>query len=121
MQLFMSESFKRLFTDTIVLWVMAGTTIVVCSSLTITAVFYQQLPPFIPLFNQQPWGEEQLAQRLFIFLPIVLASSIFFLNILFAAYTYEQMPLISRILCMTTLFVAFFALLFIVRTLLIVI
>lgn len=80
------------------------------------SIFYYFLPPFFPLFNQMPWGEERLGVRNEIFLPFLIALSFFLFNLLLSLRLYEKLPLISRILSITNLLVCIISLIFIVRT-----
>ena len=47
-------------------WQTAMAGIIVC--LGITTVFWNQLPPLVPLFYSRPWGTDQLASKYLIFL-----------------------------------------------------
>lgn len=77
---------------------------------------YNFLPPFLPLFNQMPWGEEQLGTRTEIFLPLLITVSFFLLNFFLSNWFYEKMPLVSRILSITALLACVLSSIFIVRT-----
>lgn len=96
------------------------------SLLGFSALVYGLLPPSIPLFFSKPWGEEQLAQTLFIFLVpgLSIFVTIFNLFITYLLTTYwlsaslngkkgqntnkhlEQATLISRILAFVSFLVA---------------
>ncbi len=76
---------------------------------------FNHIPPVIPLFNQLPWGEGRLAEKLFIFLPLLLASGICLVNITLSSAFYERMPLISRILGVINMLLALLSIIFIVR------
>ncbi|MBI2622779.1 MAG: hypothetical protein HYW64_01660 [Candidatus Levybacteria bacterium] len=44
---------------------------------TVVILFlYRSLPPFIPLYNQLPWGESRLGTKIEIFIPVFLATLI---------------------------------------------
>jgi len=45
--------------------------------------FWRKLPPEIPLFYSRPWGKEQLAKPLFLFLLPGLTLVIFLINFAF--------------------------------------
>jgi hypothetical protein len=79
-------------------------------------ILYSFLPPFLPLFNQMPWGEERLGTKIEIFLPFLISISFFSLNLFLALRLYEKMPLISRILSITSLLICILIFIFIVRT-----
>jgi hypothetical protein len=80
------------------------------------SLFYNFLPPFIPIFNQMPWGEERLGVRIEIFLPFLVTLSFFSLNFFLTIRFYEKIPLVSRILSFTTLLACVLSFVFIIRT-----
>ena len=79
------------------------------------AVIYPNLPPYIPLFNQMGWGDPRLAARVFIILPPLVTLGIIFLNTILAAFFYSSMPLVSRIMTITSLLVSALMLIFTIR------
>lgn len=79
-------------------------------------LYYASLPPFIPLFNQMPWGEERITKTIWIFL-IPLISFLFFIaNLSFAKKIYRDVPLIARLFSFANFLIAVLTFLFIVRT-----
>ncbi len=83
----------------------------------IYALFYlNSLPPFIPLFNQLPWGEKRLITSIGIFLPIFVAIAISLFNLFFSTFIYKKNPLIPRIFTLTSLLISILTLLFVIRT-----
>lgn len=85
-------------------------------SIAVIIFVYRQLPPVIPLFNQMPWGEERLATRIQIVLPAGIAFLSLLINLVFSAMLYEKVPLVSRILCTTSLLLCFLAFLLTAET-----
>lgn len=81
---------------------------------------YKSLPPFIPIFNQLPWGTQRLTETPGIFIPIAVFSVIFIMNLIFSSVVYSKNPLIARIVAATTLLIAIMNFLFIIRTILII-
>lgn len=79
-------------------------------------MYYRSLPPFIPLFNQAPWGEQRLIENIGIFLPILIAFAIAFINLVLSSIFYKKNPLVPRILTLTSFIIAILTLLFIIRT-----
>ncbi len=79
-------------------------------------LYYSSLPPFIPLFNQLPWGEMRLVETIGIFLPISIAIAITIFNFFLSASIYKRNPLVPRILTLTNLLISLLTLLFIIRT-----
>jgi hypothetical protein len=80
-------------------------------------VFFLQLPPIVPLFNQLPWGDARLGAKYEIFLPLVITTVFFLFNYFLLRKLYSNMPLVSRILGITTLLCALLSLVFVIRTL----
>ena len=77
---------------------------------------YGKLPPFIPIFNQLPWGEQRLGTTISIFIPVLAAILILITNSIISAITYKNIPLISRMLAAISLLAGLLTLLFILRT-----
>ncbi len=82
---------------------------------------YKALPPFIPMFNQLPWGNQRFTETPGIFITMVVFALIFLLNFIISVSIYSKNPLIARILASTTLLLSIINLIFIVRTILVVI
>lgn len=77
---------------------------------------YAKLPPFIPVFNQLPWGEQRLGNQITIFIPVLAALLIFAINIFTSTLIYKKIPLISRILATISLLAGILTFLFIAKT-----
>ncbi|MDP2585812.1 MAG: hypothetical protein Q8P29_02950 [Candidatus Levybacteria bacterium] len=77
---------------------------------------YGKLPPFIPIFNQLPWGEQRLGNQLTIFIPTLVALLIFAINIFASASIYKKIPLISRMLAAVSLLAGILTFLFSIKT-----
>jgi len=93
----------------------------IISAVTIIFVLinYKSLPPFIPIFNQLPWGNERLIETPGIFVPIVLYFIVFIFNLIFSSILYRgNNPLLGRIIAAITLLIAVMNLIFIVRAIL---
>lgn len=89
--------------------------LIVISLITII-LYYQSLPPFIPLFNQMPWGELRITKTIWILLIPAISLTFFILNLFFASYIYKSVPLVARLFSMTSFLVTVLSLLFIIRT-----
>lgn len=77
---------------------------------------YKSLPPFIPIFNQLPWGNQRITETVGIFIPIIVFSCIFIFNLIFSSIIYPKNPLIARVVAATTLLIAIINCIFIIRT-----
>lgn len=116
MPLFMKRFFKNIKSDKILFFGFLAALIFIILNLSLVGFFYSQLPPFIPLFNQMPWGEARLGLKEEIFIPVAITFTIFVINLIVSSWLYNKTPLISRIFSITTLLISFFTLLFIIRT-----
>lgn len=81
---------------------------------------YSKLPPFLPIFNQLPWGDQRFMETPGIFIPVVVFLIIFALNIIIATVTYSKNPLVARVVAATTLLVSVMQFIFVVRTILVI-
>lgn len=116
----MKELIKHIKSDKIIKWgiiLAAGFLIIETLYVLIT---YPSLPPYLPLFNQMPWGESRLGTKIEIFLPILITVAFFAVNIILIARLYAGMPLASRIISITTLLITVLSCIFVIRTLLLI-
>lgn len=81
---------------------------------------YSNLPPFVPIFNQLPWGNERLTSTIGVFIPTIICAFVFIFNIIFTSIVYNKSPLIARIVAAVTLIIAFMNFLFIIRTIMLI-
>lgn len=112
----MKELFKNIRNDRTTNFGFLSTLILTIVTLIFIVFSYRNLPPFIPIFNQLPWGEQRLGDTLSIFIPILVSILIFVLNIIMAVLVYAKIPLLSRILAATSLLITILSFLFIVKT-----
>jgi hypothetical protein len=82
---------------------------------------FSNLPPFIPIFNQLPWGNERLVSTLGVFIPTVIFGIIFIFNIIFTSIVYAKSPLIARMVAAVTLILAVMNFLFVIKIIMLVI
>jgi hypothetical protein len=85
----MKEFIKDIKGDKIVWYGSIATISLIIISLIYVSIIYHLLPPFIPIFNQLPWGVERLGVKVGIFLPFFYMILIFGTNIFlhdYAAY-----------------------------------
>lgn len=113
----MKEAYKQIKADKITRIAMTVSFVLILLHIVYLAFFYFNLPPLIPLYNQMPWGEARLGSRLEVLIPVGLTMTFFVVNYFFLAKLYNTMPLVSRIIGITTMLVSLLAFIFIVRTL----
>jgi hypothetical protein len=113
----MKEIFKHVKEDKIIRWGLSLVVLLLIIELLCIFLFYFSLPPVIPLFNQMPWGESRLGAKPAIFLPVAIPLAFLMLNFSLITRLYEKIPLISRMLSITTLLITVLSCIFVVRTL----
>ena len=113
---FMRELFKNIGNDKVILGSFSLTFILIFISFIYIIVLYNTLPPYIPLFNQLPWGYERLGTTIMVFLPTVAVVIIAIGNSILSSIIYRKTQIVSRMLAATSLLIAFLSFLFIVRT-----
>jgi hypothetical protein len=86
----------------------------------LTAIYillnYTKLPPLLPMFNQLPWGVDRLSSRNGIFIPLAVSVFIFATNFVASGFSYKESPLLSRMLSVTSFIASLLSLLFVFRT-----
>lgn len=112
----MKEFFKPVKTDKII-----HRSAVISVSLIVLTLFYIfirffNLPPFIPIFNQLPWGNDRIGPSFTIFIPILATILILIVNLALSSFVYSKTPLMSRIFSVTTLLTILLTLIFSVIT-----
>ncbi len=112
----MNEFFKSLKEDKLVKRGSFLNSFVIILSFFYIILYFGHLPPFIPLFNQLPWGEQRITQTIWIFMMPVLALLIFSVNLIVASLFYKKNPLIARLFSVTSFMISVLIFLFIVRT-----
>lgn len=116
----MKAHFRTLTADKITRYSMATSIMLLVVSVGFIAISYSHLPPILPLFNQLPWGVARLGNKLSIFLPFTIALIFSLMNVLFASITYQSMPLIARVMSVTSFLISLLCLIFTVRTILLI-
>lgn len=112
----MSTSINSLFSDKIIRLSSLLNILLLVVLTALTIYFFFQLPPYIPLFNQLPWGMERLSPNFGIFYPLALAYGFTIMNILLAKYVYEKISIVSRMLVVTSSLISLLMFIFIART-----
>ena|SRR5258708_5273769 len=113
----MKKFFKYAKADRIIKWSLTAALLILIAELGYIGIFYFSLPPVLPLFNQMPWGQDRLGTRVEILLPVLITVSFFIINLILALKMYEKMPLVSRIVSITTVLISLLSFIFVVRTL----
>lgn len=112
----MKKFINRLSSDKIVVVGTIISSLFFLMSISFIIYNYRALPPFIPLYHQAPWGMARLGRTYEIFLPTLYVFVMFIGNIILAYALYEKMPLVSRIISVTSILLSVLLFLFILRT-----
>jgi cytochrome c oxidase subunit IV len=112
----MKKHFKYLRQDRLILRLFILSFVLLSLAFIYIIFSYSSLPPVLPIFNQLPWGESRLSITPGIFIPPIIALVFIILNMFFAAYSYEKSPLLARLFAVTTCLTGLITLLFVFRT-----
>ena len=113
----MKEFFKDIAADKAIVPAFFINGVFIVVSVIFILFSYSDLPPFIPIFNQLPWGERRLGPTLAIFIPALVALLILIINIFTCAFTYKKTPLVARMLAAVSLLTSILTCLLIIKTL----
>jgi hypothetical protein len=113
---FMKEFFKNIKEDKLVSSAFYINIVLLVLTIICIIFFYVKLPPFVPVFNQLPWGDQRLGPTFTIFIPALTAILIFIINIFISAFIYKKIPLLSRMLAIISLLAGILTIIFIIRT-----
>ncbi len=111
----MNEFVKHISSDKILSYGAISSLVILFVTLMYIAFFYPSLPPVLPIFNQLPWGIARLGGKILIFLPTLIVLTIIIVNVIFARFIYDRMPLTTRMLYITTALLSCFTLYFSIR------
>lgn len=113
---FMKEFFKDAFGDKTIAFAFFINTFFIIATVVYILFSFGELPPFIPIFNQLPWGEQRLGGKPAIFIPVLAALLIFAINIFTSTLVYKKIPLVSRMLAAISLLTGILSFLFSIKT-----
>lgn len=111
----MNALFKKVTSDKIIRYSSIVSVLLLIFDTVYIAILYRHFPPYLPIFNQMPWGEMRLGDRPIIFLPVILSFGITLLNFFFATQLHEQMPLLSRMIIISSLLINIITCIFVIR------
>ena len=114
----MKKFFKFIKQDKITYWGFILSSIFLLGSFALIAVFYKQLPPFLPLYNKMPWGYARIGKKIELFIYGAIAMLFYSINFISAFHIYKKAALLARFICVTTLFICFFVFVFAIQIIL---
>lgn len=112
----MKEFFKDTLRDKTIAFAFSINTFFIIVTVIYILFSYGKLPPFVPIFNQLPWGEQRLGGKPTIFIPVLATLLIFVINIFTSTLVYKKFPLISRMLAAISLLTGILSFLFSIKT-----
>src|SRR3989344_5584663 len=112
----MSFSIKELFSDKTFFMFFVGSIFFIFIHLVFILITIKNLPPFVPLFNQMPWGETRLGEKIQILIPLGITLLFCISDFIISGYAYKSVPLVSRFLSVTSFIISLLALLLVIRT-----
>lgn len=112
----MKEFFKDIIQDKIIVSEFFTNTFLTITTVIYILVSYGKLPPFVPVFNQLPWGEQRLAPTPAIFIPVLISLLLLTVNVFISTTIYKKVPLISRMFATVSLLAGVLTFLFIAKT-----
>lgn len=116
----MKKFFKYIKQDKLLFWsfIFSGTCIFI--STACIAIFYHNLPPFLPIFNSLPWGYARVGSKILFFIPILITLTYIVINLTLSSLIYTKIVLLSRFIGATTLAASMSVLIFTIQILLLI-
>jgi len=111
----MKEFFRQVKGDKTIIPSFFINGVFIIASVVFILFSYRNLPPFIPIFNQLPWGERRLGPTLTIFIPVLVALLILVINVFTSTLIYKKIPLVARMLAAISLLASIITCLFIIK------
>lgn len=111
----MKRFFRLLQRDGVLNWSFWATIVIIVITLVSIGASYTNLPPFIPLYNQRPWGYARLGKTYELFIPPLVVLCLLLVNSIVGLRLTEKAPLLARFLFITIVGLAFFTCIFIER------
>lgn len=104
---FLKLSLKLFLADSLYGWIFKLSFLMVFIQSVLTGFLYSKIPPQVPLYYSRPWGEDQLVEKINLFL--LPLSILFFtcLNLFLTALCWEKQKLIAQIAVFLTAVMVF--------------
>jgi len=98
----MGEEYSFFPKDKLLAWNIRMDFFLVLSQSLLLVLLYKYIPPQIPLFFSQPWGDDQLVDKIYICLIPATLLLVFIVNIFLSSLFFQKEKLLSRIIIFTT-------------------
>lgn len=106
---------KEMFSDKVTSSLILTNVFLLIITLSAILFFYHNLPPYIPLFNQMPWGTSRIATRSQIIFPFLVTAVLFIINFIVSTSFYKKLPYLVRMGLFTSTFLALLCLMIVLR------
>ena len=87
---------KLILKDKLYAWSLIAIIFLIFLQFLAIAFFYKYIPPQIPIFYSQPWGQEQLAGKKLIFLFPIQLILLLIINYFLAAFFFLKEKLLAK-------------------------
>ena len=115
---------KRLFnflpSDQIIIWGFSISIVPLIVSLIAVGIFFNFLPPFVPIYNKMPWGYARVGTKIELFIPIGIGIFFYFANLVLSSFFYKKIVLLGRFFSAVTFAVSLTTLIFVIQIILLV-
>lgn len=108
----MRDNVEAMLRDKMVRMLAAFSFVSLIIHIFVVALFYPNLPPYVPFFNSMPWGEARLIPSVLVLSVPIMILTVFIMNFSISIQFYNKLPLIVRILQFNTalfIFLSFLA------------
>lgn len=116
----LKSSYQTIRADKLMVGAIAATALTLAIGFVALFVFAHQLPSKVPLYYSLPWGEERLVTPLTLIILPGSASVMFVVNLVAMLWFSQKEPLLSKLLSVASVFVAFLSIYTLVRIMLLV-
>lgn len=89
--------------------------LLVVASLSLIIWRWNKLPPMVPLWYSRPWGSDQLAQPIWLFILPLGSLALYFTNLLISMYLLSEYLIFTQVLFLTSFIVSFLSFITLVK------
>ena len=105
-------------------WTFKLSSFAVTLHISITAlwliIFWQRLPPLVPLWYSRPWSSDRLVPPFYLLIPILASIFIYAINIFVANKFAPDHPMFARVLFLTSALISIITMIIVVRVIMLI-
>ncbi len=117
----MNEFINSIRADKIILRCIILSLVFLGAHLLFLIIFFHLFPPYLPIYNQLPWGIERLGTKLEIFVPFMIILILSIINTLLQGPLNKKNSILARMITTTTVLINLLGLIFILRIILLIV